>query len=310
MSSTTTASPSPSSSAFSYKGEDFRLYEWSASTPRGVIVLFHGFMAHARYPTVRYAAEFLSQQEYTVVAADLPGHGDSPGLRGYLPSADQVIEFCIAVAQHAKNQLAAAVPATTTDESASTATVTPTVPLFVMGSSLGGNLALHVARHLGSSVVDGGVILMAPMLALNVSPLEQSLLRWLSYVLPTMPLIPSKASSDELQYRDAEKRKECENDPLVVKLNYLRPASALTCVELATKVQAEFAAVDVPLLLLVANEEHVVNNQGSFDLYEQAIANDKTLKRYDALHGLLCEPSPLVDEIKQDILNWLNERTK
>jgi alpha-beta hydrolase superfamily lysophospholipase len=287
------ASRSPTSSTFPYKGEEYRIYGWNTSGTRkrrGVIVLYHGFMAHARYPTVRYAADFLSQHNYAILAADLPGHGESPGLRGSLASADDVIAFGIAVAQHAKNQYALEA-------------------LFVMGSSFGGNLALHVARHLGSSVVDGGVILMAPMLALHVSPWEQNLLRCLAYFLPTLPLIPSKASSDELQYRDAQKRKDCEQDLLVVRLSYLRPASAVTCVELATKVQAEFPLVDFPILVLVANEDYVVNNQGSFDLFEQAVTTDKTLLRYDALHGLLCEPSPLVDVIQQDILNWLIERT-
>jgi hypothetical protein len=57
-------------------------------------------------------------------------------------------------------------------------------------------------------------------------------------------------------------------------------------------------------------EDCVVNNEGDFKLYEQSPSTtDKTMKRYAALHGLLCEPSPLVDTIQNDILEWIRARS-
>jgi len=59
---------------------------------------------------------------------------------------------------------------------------------------------------------------------------------------------------------------------------------------------------------MVGDEDVVVNNEGSFRLIEEAKSDDKTLKRYPALHGLLCEPSPLVDTIESDLVEWVNAR--
>lgn len=73
------------------QGLECCIHTWNStakehSHPRGLVVFYHGFLAHGRYPTVRYAAEWLAtNHQYIVVAADMPGHGQSAGLRGYLP---------------------------------------------------------------------------------------------------------------------------------------------------------------------------------------------------------------------------------
>jgi len=37
-------------------------------------------------------------------------------------------------------------------------------------------------------------------------------------------------------------------------------------------------------------------------------SKDKTLKSYPALHGLLCEPAPLLGIIEDDLIQWLVKR--
>ena len=75
---------------------------------------------------------------------------------------------------------------------------------------------------------------------------------------------------------------------------------ANACVSLANHV--EFAKVEVPFWLGVANEDVVVDKQGCLDLNELSPSTNRTMKQYVALYGLLCEPSPLFDEIVADIL--------
>mmetsp|Transcript_27323 Transcript_27323/g.60682 ORF Transcript_27323/g.60682 Transcript_27323/m.60682 type:complete len:308 (+) Transcript_27323:39-962(+) len=288
------------------------LHKWEASTdsPLGVCVVYHGFLAHGKYPTVRYAAELLSSNNYTVIAVDLPGHGKSPGLRGYLPGADELIATGAAVAEYGAKLCCNA----DDDE-------VPLLPLFLVGSSMGGTIALAVATELSEassspSALAGkalkGVLLLAPMLELDVAtPLRYILYGLASTpILSTTPLIPSSATSAEKQYRDADKLKECEDDPLTVDTGgKLRPASASTCVELANGIMGErFDQVTVPFLCMVAKEDVVVKNAGSYRLMEEAASTDKTLKEYDALHGLLCEPPPLINEIHADLMMWVNER--
>ena len=154
-----------------------------------------------------------------------------------------------------------------------------------------------------------GVILLAPMLAIDVNEPSRFLLKALSYVAPTLAVIPSSSTSSERQYRDPDKRKECEDDELSISGSTIRIGSASTCVELAKNIRSDFSSISCPFICMIGIEDVVVDNAGARDLMEKAPSPDKTLKEYPALHGLLCEPSPLVDEIHSDLLSWLNKRT-
>jgi caffeoylshikimate esterase len=271
---------------------DCHVHKWNVDgtkKPRALCVLYHGFLAHGNYPTVRYAAEFLAQADYSVIAVDMPGHGKSPGLRGYLERSDTVTADGITIATYA------------------TTLVDETCKLILIGSSMGGAIALSVAQKMHDMVA--GVVLLAPMLKLNVSTVEHSLLTGLAWMMPTYALIPSSATSAEKQYRDPKKRQECEEDALTVSGAKLRTASALSCVDITLGLHEEFQDIKSPFLVMIAEEDVVVKNEGSEELYEKSASTDKTVKRYPALHGLLCEPAPLFDEIKKDMLEWIEQRT-
>ena len=268
---------------------------------KGIVVIYHGFLAHGLYPTVRYAAELLARtKNYIVLAPNQRGHGTNPvGVQHYLPSREIVLQDSIAVVQYAQNTFPQY-----------------TGKIFLMGSSMGGTIALNVAQKLrkDSSLLNdagtiSGVVLLAPMLQLSVSGPARTLLWLLSHIAPTWEIIPSSSTNSEQQYRDPIKRAECDNASMQTS-NKIRIASASTCVELASTIQEEFHDIATPYLLLVADEDCVVNNQGDFNLLDQSPSStDKTMKRYPALHGLLCEPSPLVDTIENDILEWIRARS-
>jgi len=175
---------------------------------------------------------------------------------------------------------------------------------------LGGTIALAVARRIVASkdLNVAGVALLAPMLKLSIDTPTRYLLRGLSTVIPTWEVIPSSSTDSAKQYRDPDKRARCDNDEFGNKTGRIRVGSASTCVELANNIQEEFPNVDFPILVMVGDEDVVVNNEGSVRLIEEAKSDDKTLKRYPALHGLLCEPSPLVDTIESDLVEWVNAR--
>jgi acylglycerol lipase len=283
-----------SSSTVRLNETDFCVHVWKPDPgkdePLAVVVIYHGFLAHGRYPTVLYAAECLSLAGFMVVSADFRGHGKSPGLRGCLPSREILIQDAMAIADYARG-LAAADKA----------------KCFLLGSSMGGTVALTVAQQMTDKIA--GVVLLAPMLKLSVNSASRNLLWTLSKVFPSWQIIPSSSTDAEKQYRDPEKRKACEEDKLTIKGSSIRIGSASTCVELANCIQSDFDKVECPFLLMVADEDCVVDNQGDFDLYEKSPSTtDKTMKRYPALHGLLCEPSPLVDAIQGDMVQWIRER--
>jgi acylglycerol lipase len=282
--------PPASSETVSIEGDQFFLHTWTPDLkPRAICVVFHGFLAHGVYPTVRYAAQLLAEANYLVVAADMHGHGKSPGSPGLLPSAEKVLEGGRKVVTYAR-------------------ALDPTSKIFLLGSSMGGTIALSVANHM---LDVSGVVLLAPMLQLAVSTPERILLSGLASLpwVNNWQVIPSSAASSDKQYRDPIRRKECEEDkPAEARSSFIAIASASTCVQLAHDIQQELPNVTTPFLLAVAEEDVVVKNQGSYDLYEKSPSIDKTMKKYAALHGLLCEPSPLREMVEKDIIEWLNAR--
>jgi len=102
-------------------------------------------------------------------------------------------------------------------------------------------------------------------------------------------------------------KKAADEDKLTYK-GKLRCQSALSCVELALLVKKSFGEVKVPFICMIANEDAVVDNSAADDLMTNSPSKDKTMKKYDALHGLMCEPRPLRDEIERDIMEWMMKR--
>lgn len=109
--------------------------------------------------------------------------------------------------------------------------------------------------------------------------------------------------------RDAKKKKECQEDTLVVTDSHFRIGSLSCCVQLVRAAEELFDDFDTPFLLALADEDAVVDNQGAEELYRRARPGN-SLERYPALHGLLCEPEPLYSTIEKDIVDWVDERCR
>lgn len=156
-----------------------------------------------------------------------------------------------------------------------------------------------------------GVVLLCPMIALALSWPTRMALWMLSYSpFGRLALIPSSATSNEKQYRDAARRAECAAD----KLSYgglLRPASAWACVDAATGLRAALGRISVPFLCLTAGADVVVDNAGAAELLARSAtpADLKSSRCFpDALHGLLCEPEERRAEIEEAIVEFVGAR--
>lgn len=295
-----------------YDGTDLCVHSWNPvssdnarAAPTALAVVYHGFLAHGTYPTVRYAAELLCNDlNMYVVSADMRGHGKSGGMKRYLPSREIAIQDSLQILNHAQTKFNA-------DRK---------LKVFLLGSSMGGTIALSVAHELTKKETNeihdvastssrnniSGVVLLAPMLKLKVDPIAQYALSALSYIIPTLSIIPSSSTDIEKQYRDVEKRMECQNDEYSTKSSTICVGSANTCVDLASSIQSDFVSISIPFLMMIADEDVVV--QPDTTLYDVAPSSDKDLKRYPALHGLLCEPQPLLGTIQQDLVDWIQRR--
>ena len=200
------------------------------------MVVFHGLGAHARFPTVVVAAEALVCEGYTVVALDMPGHGESEGLRGFIYSPDALEEDGFMAVNAALDAY-------------------PTLPLFLLGSSMGGAICHRVALRLPGKV--SGLVLLAPMLAPAASAAARLLLGALSVTpICRLALIPSSATTNDVQYADPEMRDRIEADTLAYK-EALRVGSAYAVLELGRRCEASLADATCPILCLVAERDQV-----------------------------------------------------
>lgn len=262
-------------------------YAPPTSPSRGLLVFFHGLGGHGRFPSVSVGAEALAANGFTVVCPDLPGHGESDGLRGFLYSAPTLEDDGVAFVHAARE-------------------AHPTLPLFLIGSSMGAALALRVSlRFINVS----GLALLAPMLASEASAPARALLSVLSYTpLCRLALIPSSATNNEVQYADPTIASQIESDELAYR-GGLRIGSASSVVDLGARCELSLRFVRCPFLVMLAEREQVLGPAAA--VAAEALATDaatpqpdRNLKRYDALHGLLCEIEPTRTRIIEDLVSF------
>lgn len=120
-----------------------RLFEPEES-PRATLCIVHGFGEHSgRYIHV---AKALIAQGIAVVALDVRGYGKSPGKRGCTPSYAMFMDDIGSMLVAAQTRW-------------------PSVPLFLYGHSMGGNLALNYVLRRDPPLA--GVIVSSPWLRLT-----------------------------------------------------------------------------------------------------------------------------------------------
>lgn len=170
-----------------FTGREKRLtgHLWLGETqPRGSVLVIHGLGDYAaRFEPL---ANALASSHLAVMAFDLPGHGNSPGGRGRADSFDGLLEDI----QAARSTLTERFPGT---------------PQFLLGHSMGGNLALNYTLRAAlnrESQLPNGLILCAPMLLPPTPPRRSHIFAaWLTghlfpWIRVDRPVDPMDLTSD------------------------------------------------------------------------------------------------------------------
>jgi alpha-beta hydrolase superfamily lysophospholipase len=226
---------------------------WLPPAPRAVVAVVHGIAEHAgRYA---FLADRANQCGLGVVSADLRGHGRSPGERSYVERFDDYLLDVDALMAKARELAAGR-------------------PLFLMGHSMGGAIALRWLAQRKQPVA--GLILSSaalkiggdvPRLLVALAPL---LSRWLPHLRGTR-LDPATIS------RDPAAVAAYVNDPLV---SLLAPP-ARTGAELLQAMEANRAAaagLALPVYLFHGDADRLTDPAGSRDIHELWGGSDKTLR--------------------------------
>jgi alpha-beta hydrolase superfamily lysophospholipase len=254
---------------------------WEPAEPKAVVVIAHGLAEHSgRYAHV---AKHLNDSGYAVAAGDHCGHGRSEGVKGNIERMVHVLDDLDAVLKAAVARHLG-------------------LPVFLLGHSMGGLIALDYVISRGEEHVHG-LVLSAPAVDPSIgTPVEKLVARALSGFLPNLALatLDSKAVS-----RDPAVVAAYESDPF----NYLGKVRARTGAEglaSVSRVAANLAKVTVPVLILQGSEDRIVKPVGSELVRDRVSSTDITHKSYEGLyHEIFNEPEQ--DEVLADVSRWLDE---
>ncbi len=258
-----------------------RIY-WQSWLPDGqpvaAIVIAHGVSEHSdRY---RHVADRLVAAGYAVYAIEHRGHGRSEGPRALIDRVDRAVADLDSLIVLVAGEL-------------------PGTPIFLLGHSMGGALAVSYAMRHQDRLA--GLMLSAPLAALEAAPPHMRVAaRVLSVVAPKLPLVEIDAS---LVSRDPEVVKAYVEDPLV----YHGKLPVRTVSELATAIDSFSDGVKriaVPTLIMYGSADGLCPPRGSVMLADRISSADVTTKAYEGLyHEILNEPEQAA--VLDDICAWL-----
>lgn len=246
---------------------------------KAIVVIVHGLGGHSCI--FDNLVRFLCDRAIAVYSFDLRGHGRSPGQRGYINNWNEFRQDLKAFLQLIINQ-------------------EDNLPLFLLGQSLGGTIALDYALHYPERLQ--GLILLSPALQVGVSPIKSFLGKIFSRFIPRFTLdtgFDLAAGS---------------RDPQVVaaySLDSLRHTKGTA--RLATEfyktvdwIEVHAVNLKVPLLILHGGADRVTMPQSSRHLFEIVTLVDKEIREYpESYHELHNDLN--YQEVFADIQHWLEK---
>ena len=260
-------------------GQRLFVRDWPLLQAQNAVLLVHGLGEHSgRY--ARLAAWF-NQHGYAARSYDQRGHGRSPGQRGAMHHADDLLTDLASVYRAYAGSLC--------------------IQPLLLGHSMGGLVALR-------SVLDGlaappALVLSSPALRSWEPPWRVHLARLLTCLAPRLPLrnhLPSaKASHDPsvvATYR---------NDPL--RNGWITPRLADFIFRAGAACIADAAQLAQPTLLLIAGSDELVDPAGSREFSRLATPTGKLTTRIFPMlyHELFNEAEPWRTGVLVQLGDWL-----
>ncbi|HWD64461.1 MAG TPA: lysophospholipase [Solirubrobacteraceae bacterium] len=258
------------------RGRTIHWTRWAPASPTGVTVIVHGFGEHSgRY---EHVAERLVREDWAVFALDHHGHGRSEGPRGRISFPDAVADLDRLLDLAAERH--------------------PDLPVFLLGHSMGGALALRYTLDHADRL--SGLILSGPLVQVEGRGAAKLLGRGLGRLAPNLPLA---RLDPNLVSRDPEVVAAYVADPLV----FHQPLPAGTVAEFlryAATLPGEVDRVRLPTLLMYGTEDGLCAPQGAVLVSQRIGASDLTTTPYEGLyHEILNEPEQ--DRVLDDVCGWL-----
>lgn len=261
-------------------GDTLAWRAWLPEQPEAVVVLAHGLHEHGgRYG---YLAERLNGSGYAVYAVDHRGHGRSGGPPANIGSMSGVLDDFHQLRRTAEAEQ-------------------PGLPLFLLGHSLGGLIAVEYLLAYGEAGL-AGLAVSGPLVDTSGANRAQlALAPLLGRLAPNLGVTPLSSAAVS---RDAEVVRDYEQDPL----NHHGKIVARTGAEILRAAQdalRRMPELTLPVLVMHGTADRLVPVVAAQRVYDSVSSTDRTLRTYDGLyHEIFNEPER--DAVLDDLVAWLD----
>lgn len=235
------------------------IHVWQNASPQLVILAIHGGMAHAGDFCV--PATYFKQHRVTTLSMDMVGHAQ--GKRVDIPSFDQFLEDNTLLLQWVKTRY-------------------PDVPVLVMGHSMGGLIAAHLALgQWANEQCIKGYVLSSPYFV-NAIPVPKVLEKfsgmW-AHLFPTAK-VPVKSFSHVLTHDAQIAARIVQDQASGVRGTEpsFRFANALMQAQKA--LPSDFSRWPSPVFAAIAGQDFLANSEASQRLLDTVPAHLKTVSLY------------------------------
>jgi alpha-beta hydrolase superfamily lysophospholipase len=250
---------------------------------RAGVMIIHGLGEHSG----RYAglAEWFTQRGYAVLAYDQRGHGKSGGVQGDMLRLSDYVAHGLEVLMHFKTALGQRP--------------------FLFGHSLGGAVAASMVIERQAPVA--GLILSSPALDPGLSRLQLMLLALME------KFAPKKAISNGLKVKyishDPAVVAAYKSDPLVHDRVTVKPVRWL--IETCERLSVPNRPLMVPTLLMAAQDDRLVNPQGSDSFARHYAEAEMTFHALEGFyHEIFNEDLARRNQALALLGEWLDKRVK
>lgn len=251
--------------------------DWPDEKRERGVLLMHGLGEHCGRHA--HVARFFNDAGWSVRAYDHRGHGRSGGPRGDTPDDEALLRDAKLVFDDFAQQFPA--------------------PPLLLGHSMGGLFAARFATGAMSPI--GGLILSSPALAIPLSGGQKLLLKTLGAIAPGFA-VPNGLQTRYLSH-DPAVEEAYRKDPLVhAKITPRLLRAMLAAIECS---QANAAALKMPVLMVVAGDDHLVDASGSDAFFARLAPGIGSMHRYaDYYHEIFNEVGAA--RVFHDIRAWLS----
>jgi alpha-beta hydrolase superfamily lysophospholipase len=224
----------------------------------------------------------LSERRVAVFTPDLRGHGRSARLLGYVDSLEALLEDIRRLHTSVREAL-------------------PGLPVFLLGQSLGGTLALlYASRHqeqLRGLVLSGGMV----KLPAYASPFLVAVSGIVARLLPRLPVQPFDYTR---LCTDPAVTRALVEDELYYKKK-MRARTGFVILESLRQVQKVLPGIRLPILILHGGEDVTVEPESAKVIEAGVSSPDRTKRIYPgALHRIFDEPS-CKEEALRTAVDWV-----